>query len=252
MVKFDEVISSTKLQPRPYQARIVQSVYNMFTGQHKNGKGEIELAAKSVMVESPTGSGKTSMGLMGSKMLQMSMPDLQVLWVAMRRNLLTQAEKENAAKNIGVRNIQFVSMFQKNVVELVNKDRPTLIVVDECLAGETLVSVLVDGEPALVPISDVVDNGVGSHALSYDVVTGTVEWMPIVSRVCTGVRDVFEVEVEVEDGSVIRIVATDNHRFFVDGDYKRLDELVVGDAVVVKDSASFKKDAHHDAIERQI
>ena len=48
---------------------------------------QIEPPARSVMIESPTGSGKSVMGLLVAKLLQ-SMTGAKVGWVAMRRNLL--------------------------------------------------------------------------------------------------------------------------------------------------------------------
>jgi superfamily II DNA or RNA helicase len=71
------------------------------------------------------------MGLMTARGLQEEHPDLQVAWVAMRRNLLAQAERENLSKQIGVRNVQFVSMFSKNPADLFDRSKPLLVVSDE-------------------------------------------------------------------------------------------------------------------------
>jgi superfamily II DNA or RNA helicase len=131
MFDFDSVVSTTTLEPRPYQKRIVEQAVNMFRGRNKNRKGELERPASTILVESPTGSGKTSMGLMVARGLQSEIPDLQVAWVAMRRNLLTQAQRENVSKSIGVRDIQFVSMFCKDPVALFDRSKPLLVVSDE-------------------------------------------------------------------------------------------------------------------------
>jgi superfamily II DNA or RNA helicase len=64
------------------------------------------------LIESPTGSGKTVMGLLTAFGLQRQL-GLRVGWVAMRRNLLTQAAAENAAHRIGVK-AEFISMFEKD------------------------------------------------------------------------------------------------------------------------------------------
>ena len=231
----DRIVEKTLLQPRPYQYRIVTKVVDMYQGRHIGANGQVKNASKSVMIESPTGSGKTSMALLAAKALQSEIPELVVGWVAMRRNLLQQAEAENRDKEINVENIQFISMFE-NKPKLVEQrvDKKLLLIVDECLAGETLVHTLVDGEEVLVPISDIVDNGIGSHVLSYNLESKEVEWKEIVSRTCTGERPVFEVEIELENGWTTKVVATDNHRFFADGEYKRVDELVVGQEVIVK------------------
>jgi Rad3-related DNA helicase len=51
------------VEPRPYQTRIIDKVVALFLGTHRNGVSEVEPAARSVMIESPTGSGKTLIGL---------------------------------------------------------------------------------------------------------------------------------------------------------------------------------------------
>ena len=131
MFDFDKVVAGTKLEPRPYQKRIVQQAVDMYRGRHVNRNGHTERAAASILIESPTGSGKTSMGLMTARGLQEEVPDLEVAWVAMRKNLLGQAERENISKAIGVKNIKFVSMFCKNPVELFDRTKPLLVVSDE-------------------------------------------------------------------------------------------------------------------------
>jgi superfamily II DNA or RNA helicase len=94
-------IAPTGVEPRPYQHRIITRAVELFL--HKK--------LRSVLVESPTGSGKTVMGLLIARCLQKSV-GLRVGWVAMRRNLLTQAAGENASRGIGVE-AEFISMFDK-------------------------------------------------------------------------------------------------------------------------------------------
>lgn len=103
------------LEARPYQERIVTRTTDSY---HNKGM-------RSVLIESATGSGKTTMALLGVKALQKLYPDLNVGWFAMRRNLLAQAEKENNEKGIKA-DIQFLSMFDRNPPN--NLD---MIVVDE-------------------------------------------------------------------------------------------------------------------------
>jgi len=98
------LIGRTTAEARPYQHRII----------HKGLSSYLEKALRSVMIESPTGSGKTIMGLLIAKGLQTVFPDLEIGWISMRRNLLGQAEKENKLKNINAR-IKFISMFEKNL-----------------------------------------------------------------------------------------------------------------------------------------
>lgn len=134
----NDVIKKTKVEPRPYQRRIVSKALDMFQGRHKNGAGETEVNARSVLIESPTGSGKTVMGWLAVKSLQTELEakgdDLVVGWVAMRRNLLTQAENENRVKGINVRNANMISMFDKNpsaLLEARKSGKKIVLVVDE-------------------------------------------------------------------------------------------------------------------------
>jgi superfamily II DNA or RNA helicase len=110
----DALIAGTAVQPRPYQARIVRKAADLFARQN----------LRSVLIDSPTGSGKTIMALLIAKALQDEM-GVRVGWVAMRRYLLDQAEEENQRHRIGVE-ASYVSMF--------DRDPPTgldLLVVDE-------------------------------------------------------------------------------------------------------------------------
>lgn len=103
--------AGASVEPRDYQLRIVSQALQMFEGSFINRHGEIEAAANSVMIESPTGSGKTVMGLATATVLQRR-HGYTVGWVAMRRNLLTQAAAENVARGFGVE-LQLISMFDK-------------------------------------------------------------------------------------------------------------------------------------------
>lgn len=237
-MNYCDVLANTGLDYRPYQERIVTKAVDLFQGRFVNQHGIAKPAANSVMIESPTGSGKTGMALMTCKLLENEDDSLMIVWTSMRQALLKQAASENRDLGIGVERIKFYSMFMNDWSRVVKEreGRRLMLLVDECLAGETLVFTLVDGKACQVPIEDIVENGVGSHVLSWDVDAGCCEWMPIVSRTCTGVKEVFDVVVEV-DGREVVVTATANHRFYVgDGVYKRLDELNVGDDLFVKDT----------------
>ncbi len=133
-MQIDEVIKTTTLEPRPYQRRIVSKALDMFQGRYKKGDGTTQINSRSVMIESPTGSGKTPIGLLTAKMLQHEIPDLVVGWVSMRRNLLSQASRENLEKHINVKDIHFISMFDHNPKVLLDakaNGRPILLTVDE-------------------------------------------------------------------------------------------------------------------------
>lgn len=124
-MRLESLIARTAVDPRPYQRRIIAKALDMFQGRYKDGGGETVPAARSVMIESPTGSGKTIMGLLTAKALQDEL-GVRVGWVAMRRNLLAQAEAENINKDIDVDGIEFISMFDKNPPTDID-----LLVVDE-------------------------------------------------------------------------------------------------------------------------
>lgn len=91
-----------ELEKRDYQERIIGKTVKAF----------LEDDYRSILIESPTGSGKTVVALCALKKMKEARPDLSFGWVAMRRKLLAQARQEN--ERIGVEDIQFISMFEKN------------------------------------------------------------------------------------------------------------------------------------------
>lgn len=114
MVVVADFIANTKADPRPYQERVVNKAYDCLTTQ----------GMRSVLIESPTGSGKTIMALLTSLMIHQH-DNLRLGWVAMRRHLLKQVEHENTLKGFNLP-LHYISMF--------DKDPPTdidLLVVDE-------------------------------------------------------------------------------------------------------------------------
>jgi superfamily II DNA or RNA helicase len=130
----DNMIANTLVQPRPYQRRIVGKIVDMYNGEHRRDNGNTEPAIDSAMIESPTGSGKTVMALLIAKAMQIRNPDLVIAWVAMRRNLLNQARRENNNKGIDVENVRWVSMFESNpddLLEARRKGSKIMMVVDE-------------------------------------------------------------------------------------------------------------------------
>ncbi|MBW3598904.1 MAG: DEAD/DEAH box helicase family protein [Planctomycetes bacterium] len=107
-----EVMVGLAIEPRPYQLRIISKAVRMFRGEFVNRHGEREPEAGSVMIESPTGSGKTVMGLTVARHLQ-RLFGYSVGWVAMRRNLLSQADEENRRRGFNVE-MKLISMFDKS------------------------------------------------------------------------------------------------------------------------------------------
>src|SRR3954453_9695600 len=84
----------TGLEARPYQQRIMSRAVSLFRGTALDREGRPEAEVSSVLVESPTGSGKTVVGLSVARWMQRNL-GMTVGWAAMRRNLLSQAQAEN-------------------------------------------------------------------------------------------------------------------------------------------------------------
>lgn len=130
----DEVIAGSNVEPRTYQRSVTTKSVDMFNGRYKNGTGQVENAARSVMIESPTGSGKTVMGHMVVKAQQMTHDDLVIGWIAMRRNLLTQAEREHKQMGFNIDNIHYTSMFDdrpEHLIKAKEAGKRIMMVVDE-------------------------------------------------------------------------------------------------------------------------
>jgi superfamily II DNA or RNA helicase len=115
-------LGGVSIDARPYQQRIIQKAIACFDGRYRN-RGLLEPAAASVMIESPTGSGKTVMGLAIARYLHRQ-HGLRIGWVAMRRNLLAQAERENRERGFDV-DLRLISMFDKQPPEV------DVLIVDE-------------------------------------------------------------------------------------------------------------------------
>ena len=120
---------SVPLQIRPYQTLI-----------NERALAAWDEGLESVLVISPTGSGKTVMGLMLAKALKESDAELGVVWVALRRTLLKQVVDEN--ERIGVKNLVPLSAFDKDVEGKVSGFERVLLVFDEAhhSPADTLVS----------------------------------------------------------------------------------------------------------------
>lgn len=106
-----QLTAGADIELRDYQLRIITKAVRMFRGTFAGRDGKTEPAASSVMIESPTGSGKTVMGLTIARHLQQQF-GYRVGWVAMRRNLLSQAMFENKRRRFNV-DLQLISMFDK-------------------------------------------------------------------------------------------------------------------------------------------
>jgi Cdc6-like AAA superfamily ATPase len=88
-----------------------------------------------------------------------------------------------------------------------------VVILDECLEENTLVTVLADGVVQQLPIKNLDDK---NHLVkTYNVATDTIEWRPF-NHACQGEREVYEIE--FENGE--KIICTDTHKWYVQIDGK--------------------------------
>jgi superfamily II DNA or RNA helicase len=109
MKTLEKVAARLDIELRDYQQRLAEKALQMYGGPFRDRFGRRTPTANSILLESPTGSGKTVIGLLLARCLQLRY-GFRVGWVAMRRNLLAQAAAENAARGFGVE-MHLISMF---------------------------------------------------------------------------------------------------------------------------------------------
>lgn len=118
-----KLLSSVQIELRDYQLRLGEKALAMYRGPFQDRHGRQMQEVDSVLLESPTGSGKTVMGLSIAKFMEQEY-GYRVGWVAMRRNLLAQAATENRHHQFNV-DLRLISMFDRNPPEV------DFLVVDE-------------------------------------------------------------------------------------------------------------------------
>ena len=98
---------------RPYQSEIVTECMKHLRAPRKVGIAPVSgRRSRSVLIQAPTGSGKTLMGLLCGAVLQNEL-GLRVGWCAGRRELLRQAARENEKFALGV-DLVTISMFDRH------------------------------------------------------------------------------------------------------------------------------------------
>ncbi len=105
-------LARTNVEARDYQERLITKTLQMYDQPFKDRFGRNRSAVNSILVESPTGSGKTVIALLIALCMQQK-HGLSVGWVAMRRNLLTQAAGENINRGFNV-DMKLISMFDRD------------------------------------------------------------------------------------------------------------------------------------------
>jgi superfamily II DNA or RNA helicase len=116
---FDRMIAASNAKARDYQKRIVTKSVDFLNSTVTN-----------LMIQSPTGSGKTCMGLAAAKMIQ-EQHNIGVGWMAMRRNLLSQAAEENRNLGFNIDGFTTISMFDKNPPKVDSKGRPIKLLISD-------------------------------------------------------------------------------------------------------------------------
>jgi superfamily II DNA or RNA helicase len=107
-----QVLSELDIEPRDYQQRLVSKTLGMYTSPFEDRFGRQRSPVDSVLIESPTGSGKTVIALLAARCMQQQY-GVSVGWVAMRRNLLNQAATENLKRGFNV-DLKLISMFDRD------------------------------------------------------------------------------------------------------------------------------------------
>jgi len=129
-----------KLEDRQYQQETIEETVDAWDG-----------GADSAMIESPTGSGKTIMGLCAAKQIAETLDGSTVImWVALRRELLRQVERDN--RLVGAPNLRPVSAFDPNYMSHVGDAQNVILVLDEAhhSASDTCVGLWAGTDPAYV------------------------------------------------------------------------------------------------------
>lgn len=125
--------NNDKLETRDYQLRIFnKTIDHLKEHNRKKKSGEVKKdSPATVMIQSPTGSGKTIMGQAVLKALSEGIIDgikYNSLWMAHRRELLNQANKTNESV-FEIPDFQTISMFDKNAERFFGEYK--VIVIDE-------------------------------------------------------------------------------------------------------------------------
>lgn len=119
LLEVKKLLSDIDIQPRKYQHRVISRTLEHFLHDDLS----------SVLIESPTGSGKTIMSLSICKYLQ-DVCGMSIGWTAMSRTLLRQAEEENKNRGFNL-DIDFFSTFSKT------PPKNDVLVVDEAQHDST-------------------------------------------------------------------------------------------------------------------
>lgn len=196
------------VQVRPYQVELIQDTLHYF----------LDEKLKSILIESPTGSGKSLVALTIAKYLQ-NMFGITVGWVSHRSTLLTQAANENLNKEINVA-ANFISMFEKNPPGC------DLLIVDECLPYETQVDCLINNTPTTCAIGDIVEKNISDNVMSIDNL-GNLSYNKIISRTPMGKKELYLIIIDTPFGEKT-LEITQEGKLLIGNEYVKVKDLKPG------------------------
>lgn len=108
----ESFFAGTTAQARDYQERLCKKTLSMLDGTWRSKDGRVPEAAKSVLIEAPTGAGKTVVALALAQWG--AAHGNRVGFVAMRRNLLQQAATMREQFGFSVPDMRLISMFDQD------------------------------------------------------------------------------------------------------------------------------------------
>lgn len=204
------------IQLRDYQSDLIQRTRDAMR-RHRN-----------VLMQAPTGAGKTALTV--HMMATAAARGKTCMFLVHQSELLKQTSAALWAQHLehgmiapGKRRSRLpvqVASVQTLVRRLDQYDCPDLIVIDECMTGDTQVDT--DNGPKRIDRVSV-----GDRVMCYD--GHEAKFSSVSDTWCSGEREIFEVH--HSGGEIIR--CTGNHRVWTDSGWKRADSLNSGDLLLI-------------------
>lgn len=205
-----------ELETRDYQERIHQKALSYL-------ETPLDGIAHTVLIESPTGSGKTISSLRICKWLEER--GHKIGWIAHRRELLNQVVKANK-EFFNCETLTPISMFTKEPEKY--KDCTTMVV-DECLPYDAKVKIAHNGNSYTVNIGDVVTKNAGELILSKNE-KGQIEYKKITTRTPMGIKELWEITIDNKINEIVLRI-TEEGRILTQNGYLKVRSLNIGDKV---------------------